>query len=185
MLSSCVIAGLDFAATDHRPASSVARSNVDGAGELLTASGADRQPTSVKTGRTFGHHCRETAAVFAGGAAGTMLRAALSDWFPTKVGEWPWATFGVNIVGALLVGYFTTRLLERLPLSRYRRALLGSGLCGGLTTFSTMQLETLRMLEAHFVLLAVAYLTVSAGGGLLTVWFASAAVRRVKIGGRA
>jgi hypothetical protein len=42
---------------------------------------------------------------------------------------------------AFLLGYFTTRLLERLPLSSYRRPLLGTGLRGGLTTFSTMQVE--------------------------------------------
>ena len=47
----------------------------------------------------------------------------------------------MNILGAFLVGYFVTRLQERLPLSSYRRPLLGTGLCGGLTTFSTLQVE--------------------------------------------
>ncbi len=57
------------------------------------------------------------------------------------------ATFGANVVGAFLLGYFTTRLLERLPVSSYRRPLLGTGLCGALTTFSTLQVEILRMFE--------------------------------------
>ena len=61
--------------------------------------------------------------------------------------EWPWATFLVNIVGAFPLGYFATRLQERLPLSAYRRPFLGTGFCGALTTFSTMQLELLRMLD--------------------------------------
>lgn len=139
---------------------------------------------SAKRNRIVAHDNREIAAVFAGGAAGTLLRAALSTWLPTKVGDWPWATFGVNIVGAFMVGYFTTRLLERLPLSNYRRPLLGTGLCGGLTTFSTMQVETLHMLEAHDFGLATAYVMASAIGGLLAVRIASAAVRRVAIGGR-
>ena len=43
-------------------------------------------------------------------------------------------TFVVNVAGAFLVGFFTTRLQERLPVSAYRRPLLGTGLCGGLTT---------------------------------------------------
>ena len=57
----------------------------------------------------------------------------------------------VNIVGAFLLGYFTTRLQERLPLSSYRRPLLGTGLCGGLTTFSTMQVEIVKMLDGRHV----------------------------------
>ena len=52
------------------------------------------------------------------------------------------------MVGALLLGYFVTRLQERLPPSSYRRPLLGTGLCGALTTFATLQLELFEMLEA-------------------------------------
>jgi CrcB protein len=87
----------------------------------------------------------------------------------------------VNIVGALLVGYFTTRLQERLPLSSYRRPLLGTGLCGGLTTFSTMQVELLRMLDDGHVLLALAYAVVSVVAGFLAVGVATNAVRRARV----
>ena len=79
---------------------------------------------------------RELAAVFVGGALGTLARAGLETLAAPDPGRWPWVTFVVNIVGAFLLGYFTTRLLERLPLSSYRRPLLGTGLCGGLTTFA-------------------------------------------------
>ncbi|HEX9355230.1 MAG TPA: fluoride efflux transporter CrcB [Streptosporangiaceae bacterium] len=81
---------------------------------------------------------REVAAIFAGGALGTLLRAALAGAFPHPATAWPWPTFAVNVVAAFLLGYFVTRLQERLPLSSYRRPLLGTGLCGGLSTFSTM-----------------------------------------------
>ena len=67
------------------------------------------------------------------------------------------ATFGVNIVAAFLLGYFVTRLQERLPLSSYRRPLLGTGICGGLSTFSTMEVEILKMLSAHAYGLAAGY----------------------------
>ena len=97
---------------------------------------------------------------------------------PTR---WPWPTFTVNIVGAFLVGYFTTRLLERLPLSSYRRPLLGTGLCGGLTTFSTMQVETLKMIEHHRYGLAAGYTCASIILGLLAVYLATAVVRRVPV----
>ena len=91
------------------------------------------------------------------------------------------ADIPVNIVGAFLLGYFTTRLLERLPLSSYRRPLLGTGLCGGLTTFSTMQVETLRMLEHRHYGLAVAYIVASIAAGLVAVYVATALVRRVRV----
>jgi len=124
---------------------------------------------------------RELAAVFVGGFVGTVARAELVDAVPTRTGQWPWATFAVNLTGAFLLGYFTTRLQERLPLSSYRRPLLGTGLCGGLTTFSTMQLELLRMLDRSEVALAVAYALVSVSAGLVAVAVATNLVRRARV----
>jgi CrcB protein len=124
---------------------------------------------------------RELAAVFAGGALGSLARAALSTLTVPDPARWPWPTFMVNIVGAFLVGYFTTRLLERLPLSSYRRPLLGTGLCGGFTTFSTMQVETLRMIESGHWAVAVCYTITSIVLGLLAVHLATALVRRVRV----
>jgi fluoride exporter len=124
---------------------------------------------------------RELAAVFAGGALGALARTALSTLAAKDPASWPWPTFTVNIVGAFLLGYFTTRLLERLPLSSYRRPLLGTGLCGGLTTFSTMQVETLKMIEYGHWALAVGYTVTSIVLGLLTVHVTTAVVRRVRV----
>lgn len=124
---------------------------------------------------------RELAAIFAGGALGSVARAGLATLAVPDPARWPWPTFVVNIVGAFLLGYFTTRLLERLPLSSYRRPLLGTGLCGGLTTFSTMQVETVRMIEHGHWVLATSYTLVSIVLGLLAVYLATALVRRVRI----
>lgn len=128
-----------------------------------------------------GHDSRELAAVFAGGALGAGARAALEGWLAPDPGSWPWSTFAVNIVGAFLLGYFTTRLLERLPVSAYRRPLLGTGLCGGLTTFSTMQVETLAMIEQQRWVLAAGYTAASLAAGLLAVQAATTLVRRVRV----
>ncbi|HEY7052699.1 MAG TPA: fluoride efflux transporter CrcB [Mycobacterium sp.] len=124
---------------------------------------------------------RELAAVFVGGALGTLARAGLEMLAHPDPAHWPWPTFVVNVVGAFLLGYFTTRLLERLPLSSYRRPLLGTGLCGGLTTFSTMQVETLTMLQHRHFGLAAGYTAGSIAAGLIAVYLASALVRRVQV----
>jgi fluoride exporter len=123
---------------------------------------------------------RELAAIFAGGFAGAIARAALEEAVPAGDG-WPWATFVVNIAGAFALGYFTTRLQERLPLSAYRRPLLGTGLCGALTTFSTMQLELLRMLDRDQLGLAAGYAAGSIVLGVLAVAVATNLVRRARI----
>jgi fluoride exporter len=121
----------------------------------------------------------ELLAIAAGGALGALGRVALVQALPVSRG-WPWATYAANMLGALLLGYFLTRLQERLPVSTLRRPLLGTGLCGALTTFSTMQLELVRMTERHDYGLASAYLAASVAGGYLAVFVCSALVRRVK-----
>jgi CrcB protein len=126
---------------------------------------------------------RELAAIVAGGCIGAIARAELAEALPPHPGAWPWATFIVNIAGAFLLGYFTTRLQERLPLSSYRRPLLGTGFCGGLTTFSTMQIELLRMLDADDFALAIAYALVSIALGFFAVAVATNLVRRARVTG--
>jgi CrcB protein len=129
----------------------------------------------------LGYDSRELAAVFGGGALGTLARAAFETFAAPDPGRWPWPTFVVNIVGAFLLGYFTTRLLERLPVSSYRRPLLGTGLCGGLTTFSTMQVEIIKMLEHHHYGLAIGYIAASIVAGMIALYVATALVRRVRV----
>jgi CrcB protein len=124
---------------------------------------------------------RELAAIFVGGVVGALGRAGLVTWFPPRAGHWPWATFAVNIAGAFLLGYFATRLQERLPLSAYKRPLLGTGLCGALTTFSTMQVELLRMLDRGHVGLALGYAGASVVCGFAAIWLATGLVRRARV----
>jgi CrcB protein len=123
----------------------------------------------------------ELAAIFAGGFAGATARAALVQALPYEGGRWPWSTFVVNVAGALLLGYLTTRLQERLPLSSYRRPLLGTGLCGALTTFSTMQLELLEMLDGEHYALAASYALASVAAGFFAVAATTNVVRRGRL----
>jgi CrcB protein len=124
---------------------------------------------------------RELGAIFAGGFVGAVARAALVQSLPSAAGSWPWATFAVNLAGAALLGYFITRLQERLPPSTYRRSFLGTGICGALTTFSTMMVELLGMLEGHDWALAAGYASASIVGGLAAVLLTTKLVRRARL----
>jgi fluoride exporter len=120
---------------------------------------------------------RELAAIFVGGAIGAVARYGLAEALPHDAGTWPWATFAVNVAGALALGYLTTRLQERLPPSAYRRPLLGTGLCGALTTFSTVQVELLQMLDDGRAGLAAGYAAASIVAGVLAIAAATNLVR--------
>lgn len=123
---------------------------------------------------------RELGAIFAGGALGALARVVLVRVSIGAAPDWPWPTFAANVLGAFLLGYFSTRLQERLPLSAYRRPLVGTGLCGALTTFSTMQVELLTMIDADRYGLALAYAAASIATGYAAAHLATAAVRRVR-----
>jgi CrcB protein len=120
-------------------------------------------------------------AIFAGGAVGALLRAGLEEAFPASGHGWPWATFSVNVLGAALLAYVATRLQERLPPSTYPRPFLGTGLCGALTTFSTLQIEAITLWRNDHELLAVSYIGASVVAGLVVVHLATALVRRVAV----
>jgi fluoride exporter len=123
---------------------------------------------------------RELAAIYAGGLLGAVARVGLVQAAPHGVGEWPWATFAANMAGALLLGLFVTRLQERLPPSSYPRPFLGTGLCGALTTFSTLQLELFDMLDSGHLALAAAYASATLLCGFACIHLTSAAVRRTR-----
>jgi len=82
---------------------------------------------------------------------------------------------------AALLGYFVTRLQERLPPSLYQRAFLGTGICGALTTFSTVMVELAKMLEGGHLGLAIAYAAASLAGGFAAVFLATKLVRRARL----
>jgi CrcB protein len=124
---------------------------------------------------------QELAAIFAGGSVGAIARAALAQSLVSGPDQWPWGTFIVNMLGAALLGYFVTRLQERLPPSLYRRAFLGTGICGALTTFSTVMIELSQMLEGGHLTLAFSYAAASLAGGFAAVFLATKLVRRARL----
>jgi len=114
------------------------------------------------------HDPRKLLAIYLGGVAGALLRVGLAELVATGPGEWPWATFAVNLVGALLLGYFFVRFREH-PVESLRHPFLAIGVCGTLTTFSTLQLELFDLVDGGYLGVAAAYAVASVAGGYLCV----------------
>lgn len=115
-------------------------------------------------------------AVFVGGMLGALLRAGLLELWPVRAGEWPWATFAANIAGCLVLGYALAHLHVNGG-SQRRVALIGTGFCGGLTTFSTFQLEIYELIDGGDGALAAGYAAASILLGFAAVSVARRAVR--------
>jgi CrcB protein len=136
--------------------------------DLDSEAGAERIPARAPLRRD------EAVAVFAGGVAGALIRAAIARRVPVHPGDWPWASFSVNMAGAALLGYAAARLARHPAPGSIVRAFVAAGLCGTLTTFSAMMLELLRMLDGGRDGLALTYAAASVAGGLLLVVAAGA-----------
>jgi CrcB protein len=77
----------------------------------------------------------------------------------------PWGTFAVNATGCLILGLLTGAAAEGAAGS-HLELLLGTGLCGALTTYSTFSYETLRLTETGAGLYAAANVVGSVAAGL-------------------
>jgi len=101
----------------------------------------------------------QLALVGIGGAAGALVRwGIVSEWAGNG---FPWTTLVVNAVGCALLGVVTSR-----PVSTDVKRLLGTGFCGGLTTFSTFAVEIVQLLDRGSPGTAAAYVLVSIAMGL-------------------
>ncbi len=109
----------------------------------------------------------ELAAIFLGGFLGALLRAALTESLGTSPAQWPWPTFAVNLVAAGLLGYAIAWLRSHHPRTIRARAFLATGLCGALSTFSTVMIELIHLGERSGLALAVAYGAASVAGGFV------------------
>lgn len=109
-------------------------------------------------------------AVCCGGVAGTALRDLVERSLPHAAGGWPLATFVVNLAGALVLGALLEHLSRRgedVGRLRTLRLLLGTGFCGGLTTFSTLAVEVDLLMRAGHLALGAVYLLASLVAGVV------------------
>jgi CrcB protein len=117
-------------------------------------------------------------AVGAGGFLGAIARYAVGllvarFWS----GEFPVATFLINVSGSFVLGFFMALSAERLGLDPAWRLLVATGFVGAYTTFSTFEYETHRLLEIGSTAWAVANVLASVVVGFLALRLGAALAR--------
>lgn len=104
--------------------------------------------------------------VITGAAIGAPLRYLSDRAIQSRHDTvFPWGTFGVNVVGSLILGIITGAVVAGGASPQMQLA-LGTGFCGALTTYSTFSYETLRLLEGDARLLAATNVIASIVAGL-------------------
>lgn len=109
--------------------------------------------------------------IWVGGGGGSVARyyigRAIDQW---AMGTLPWGTFVVNICGSFILGVLGLLILERLPPNfRWVYLLLGTGFCGGFTTFSTFEWETFKLVRDGSFRLALVNVVGSVSFGFLGI----------------
>lgn len=84
----------------------------------------------------------ELLLVMLGGAVGSGLRYGAGLLIAPSEGTFPWSTFLVNVIGSFMLGALVGITVHTDSVSRQAMLLLGTGLCGGFTTYSTFAVES-------------------------------------------
>jgi fluoride exporter len=102
------------------------------------------------------------ALVFVGGAIGAPSRYLLDRFVQSRHGwRFPLGTMAVNVIGCFVLG-----VLAGSGWSIRQHALIGTGFCGGLTTFSTFSVEAVELLQGRRGLAAAVYVLLSCAVGV-------------------
>ena len=107
--------------------------------------------------------------IFLAGMLGGIVRFQISRWLPSSP-DFPWGTLIVNYLGIFCLVYLVKGYLVSKGTSKGVILALGTGFCGGLTTFSSRLLDAGKLRETGQDLSLVTYLLLSIGGGLLLAY---------------
>jgi len=113
------------------------------------------------------------ALVAVGALIGTYARYAIEELVPHSSGEWPWATFGINLAGAFALGLLLEGLARMGADDGWRRRArlcVGTGACGAFTTYSTFALEGSELIRDGHAVTGVGYLVASVAAGVVCAW---------------
>lgn len=126
------------------------------------------------------HATRMIAAIAIGGMIGAAARYLLSDAWPTASGAFPWTTLTINVTGCFALGILMASIARREQVHPLVRPLLGTGIIGGYTTFSTYAVETNALLQHHHPILGLTYLWGSVAAGLASAACGHALADRIR-----
>ena len=110
---------------------------------------------------------RALVLIAIGGAAGTLLRRGVSQVAPVGAGTFPTTTLIINVMGALALGLLLGALARHRSADTFWRPLVGVGVLGGYTTFSTFAVESMQLIRADRLVTAAAYVIASVAVGIL------------------
>lgn len=110
------------------------------------------------------------SVISAGGALGALARYGLGEAFPAAPAEFPWATFGINVSGCLLIGVLMVLVSQVWTGRRHVRPFLGVGVLGGFTTFSTYVVDIQRLVDLRAAGTALVYLVATVVGALVATY---------------
>ena len=107
--------------------------------------------------------------IFLAAMLGGLTRYQISRWLPASP-DFPWGTLFANYVGIFCLVYLVKGYLVYKGSSKGVILALGAGFCGGLTTFSSLMLDGVKLLDTGSYLSLLIYLVLSIGGGLLLAY---------------
>jgi CrcB protein len=128
--------------------------------------------------RELGEHpVAVLGSIAVGGVAGSLVRYELGVLLPRAPGEWPWATWGINVTGCLLIGVLMVLISERWTGHWLLRPFLGVGVLGGFTTFSTAIVDVQQLVDEGAAGLGLLYLVGTVAAAMIAVITGSGATR--------
>jgi CrcB protein len=110
--------------------------------------------------------------VGAGGFLGSIARYITTISIDKRLNSFfPYGTLTVNLLGSFFLGMILSMVIKKTGTTAEQwKLLMGTGFCGGFTTFSAFAFENVSLLEARFSGTALIYTALSLAFGVVAVW---------------